>query len=66
MKVRIVLDKERCSGHGLCAANAPDVYDVDDRGYCVLRSIEVAGARVAEARRGAKACPEQALRIQED
>ncbi len=35
--MKIVLDSDRCTGHGRCYALAPDVYDADDEGHCVVR-----------------------------
>lgn len=57
----ISLDTNRCAGHALCAATAPEVYDLDDDGYCVLPSAEVPDSDKPAAIRGAAACPEQAL-----
>ena len=32
--MRIVVDRQICAGHALCAARAPDVYRLDADGYC--------------------------------
>ena len=32
--MKIKVDRKVCSGHALCAAKAPDVYTLDDDGYC--------------------------------
>jgi ferredoxin len=63
--MRIVLDDAACVGHGRCYALAPEVFDADDQGHCVLRITDVPdglqdGARVAVAN-----CPEAALSIEE-
>ena len=31
--MKIVVDCDRCQGHAMCAAQAPDVYELDDTGY---------------------------------
>jgi ferredoxin len=64
--VKITLDRDRCAGHALRVAAAPDVYDFDDGGYCVLPSEIVPPAMAAQAKAGAVACPERALRVDED
>jgi len=64
--MRIVLDEEVCTGHGRCYALAPEVYDADDEGHCLVRIIgDVPADLEAGARSGAANCPEQALTIEE-
>ena len=36
--MRVVVDRERCQGHGRCHAIAPELFDLDELGYSVLRS----------------------------
>ena len=62
--MKVHFDAERCAGHAQCAALAPDVYPLDDEGYCVVgERTEIAEDQQANAVRGAEACPEGALRI---
>ena len=62
--MRIVLDAERCTGHGRCYALAPDVFDADDDGHCVVRIEGDVPADLADkARTGVANCPELALSI---
>lgn len=64
--MRIVLDADACVGHGRCYALAPDVYDADDRGHCVLRITgDVPPGLEDAARAGAGNCPEDALTIED-
>ena len=63
--MRIVLDAERCQGHGRCYSLAPDLFDSDDLGHCVLLVDEVPSGRQDDARSGADNCPEQALTIED-
>lgn len=63
--VTILLDVKRCAGHGLCAMAGPDVYELDDEGYCATSGQVPESLRNA-ALEGASACPEQALTIAED
>ena len=65
--MRIVLDAERCTGHGRCYALAPDVFDADDEGHCVVRiEGEVPGELADKARTAVANCPELALSIVDD
>ncbi|MEK8173787.1 ferredoxin [Streptomyces sp. M19] len=64
MKGRI--DEERCMGHAMCAALAPDIYEVSDSGTNDMGEFEVAPGAEDAARRGALACPERAILLEED
>lgn len=62
--MRIRLDADACVGHGRCYALAPEVFEPDDMGHCVLRHEgEVPPGLEAESRTGAQACPEDALTV---
>jgi ferredoxin len=63
MKVRI--DKARCVGNARCAAVAPDLYPLDDDGYIAVEEIEVPAGQEDLARRGARACPERIIVVEE-
>ncbi|MBM7368841.1 ferredoxin [Gordonia hydrophobica] len=52
-----------CVGHALCNVAAPDVYDLDDDGYCIPPMFEVADDARKQAMAGVKACPERALTL---
>ena len=62
--MRIALDPDRCQGHGRCYTLAPDLFDSDDLGHCVLLVEEVPAGSVEAARTGVDNCPEQALSLQ--
>ncbi|MDH3060927.1 ferredoxin, partial [Gordonia alkanivorans] len=34
--MKIVVDRDTCQGHGRCAVYAPEVYELDDEGYCAI------------------------------
>jgi ferredoxin len=61
---RIHLDQGRCVGHALCNATAPEIYELDDDGYCLPPPERTEGAGASKsAVAGADACPERALAI---
>jgi ferredoxin len=67
--MRVVLDSDRCVGHGRCYALAPEVYDADDEGHCLMQfgpDDAIPTDLEAKARLGAANCPEQALTVVED
>ena len=63
MKVHV--DSELCTGHGRCYELAPEVFEDDERGHCVLRSIEVPTELERKARLAEGNCPEAAIRVEQ-
>lgn len=63
--MKITLDRARCAGHAQCYAAAPELFPVDDEGYCSITEITVSPADERAARAGVDACPELALLIAE-
>mgnify|MGYP001306790485 CR=1 FL=1 len=61
MKVRV--DAARCTGHGRCYTLAPNVFEADDAGRCVVIAAELPPAYEREARSAVINCPEDALQI---
>ncbi|MGH3970033.1 MAG: ferredoxin [Mycobacterium sp.] len=60
---RIAVDTERCTGHGRCYTLAPDVFDADEVGHCVVRVTEVSGPLEQQAGDAAQNCPENAITL---
>jgi len=61
--MRIRVDQARCTGHGRCANTAPDLYELDEEGYCAIEELLVPAGREAAATDGASACPESAITV---
>jgi ferredoxin len=61
MKVRI--DPDKCTGHGQCAANAPEVFELDEMGFAIPIVTAIDPQSEDQARLGAAACPERAVEI---
>jgi ferredoxin len=62
--VRISVDAEKCSGNGRCLIEAPEIYALDDLGYCrIIRSGVTDPYLVAQAQRGHDGCPEGAISL---
>ena len=62
--MKIIADYDRCEGHGLCADQAPDVFDLDDEGDLVhhFEDQDVPTSLEAAAVRAVDSCPVAALR----
>ena len=61
--VRVKVHPGLCNGWGQCWRWAPEVFQLDDEGYVDLLVVEVPAQLAETARRGAAACPEQAITI---
>lgn len=63
MKIRI--NKAACVGNARCAAVAPELFPLDEEGYIAVEEIDVPPGLEEAARRGARACPERIIVIEE-
>ena len=62
--MRIELHAEMCTGHGRCYALAPEIFDADDDGRCVVRvEGDVPDEHEVRAHQGVANCPEGALSV---
>lgn len=57
------IDRIACAGHGLCAELLPELIDLDEWGYPILRQVTVLAGLRRHARRAAAACPVLALHL---
>ena len=64
--MRVVVDQEKCQGHGRCYAIAPQLFEPDDDGFSVVTiEGEVPPESEHNARLAADNCPEFAITIVE-
>ena len=61
--MRVRLDRAKCVGHGRCYVLAPEVFEDDERGHCVVRTEKVPKELEDQARRGEQNCPEGAIAL---
>lgn len=61
--MKVVVDWDKCEGHGLCELTAPEIYQLDDEGELHLLVEEVDGPLAERAAAGARVCPVAALRV---
>ncbi len=59
--MKVVVDQERCEGHGKCQQAAPDVFRLgdDDLSYVILEDVPDASRERVE--RAIRLCPRQAI-----
>lgn len=62
--MRIILDRDKCEGHGLCEEAAPHLMHLDDDGELIIdvETVE-AQADIDAANAAARVCPVAALRV---
>jgi len=61
--LKVEIDRNACCGYGVCAEICPEVYGLDDNGIVVLKTETVPEGLEEEAREGAAACPQLAIKI---
>ena len=61
--VRIEVDRDRCEGHGMCEATAPEVYRLDDDGELEILLEDLPPDLRLKAEAGARVCPVAALHV---
>lgn len=57
------LDPAACTGHGLCADLLPELVELDEWGFPIMRADAVGPDLRLHARRAVSACPTLALRL---
>jgi ferredoxin len=65
IELKVVIDMERCSGHGRCYTLAPEVFEADDEGKAVLKYSDTSVALRDKAEIGVVNCPERAISVAE-
>ncbi len=64
----LVLDPTTCDGRGLCHYAAPDLIELDEWGYPLLRggrlTMAVSRDELSDARAAVEACPVLALHLE--
>jgi ferredoxin len=64
--MRIKVDWELCQGHGACAADAPEVFDVDDEKNLVIVKLESPPESLRDkVELAVRFCPTRALALED-
>jgi ferredoxin len=59
--VRVEVDRDRCEGNAVCVGIAPDLFDLDDEDYAVVKQDPVAADQENLAEQAIAECPRAAL-----
>ena len=63
--MRVEVDHDRCEGNAVCLGIAPDLFDLDDDDYAVLKVDVIPADQEGLAQQAVNECPRAAL-IQKD
>jgi ferredoxin len=61
--MRIIVDRDKCSGLGICESVAPDFFEIGQDGVMVLREEFVTEDHLEELREACDGCPTEALSL---
>ena len=61
--MRIVVDRDLCTGQGMCESIAPDFFRVAEDGQAEIRVAVVPDRRLSEAELAVTCCPNEALEL---
>ncbi|HEX4250569.1 MAG TPA: ferredoxin [Pseudonocardia sp.] len=64
--LRIVVDRDKCTGLGMCEAEAPELFEVQDDGTLAILNDSPSSGQRDEAEAACLACPTEALSLVED
>ncbi|MFJ2667541.1 ferredoxin [Nocardia fluminea] len=62
--MKIIVDRAKCTGLGLCESIAPDIFEVDDSGDLIPLHEQVPEDQRADVEAAISACPTAALRLE--
>ena len=63
--MRIKVDFDLCESNALCEAMAPEVFELDDDDYLVVKAEETTPENVEAVRRAVAACPRAAITLED-
>jgi ferredoxin len=59
--MRVEVDRDRCEGNAVCVGIAPDLFDLDDDDYAIVKADPVPEGEEAAAEQSIAECPRAAL-----
>ncbi len=60
--MRVIVDHDRCEGNAVCLGIAPDIFELDDEDYAVVKTDPIPADREALAEQAILECPRAALK----
>ncbi|GFG74287.1 ferredoxin [Mycobacterium botniense] len=59
--MRVIVDRDRCEGNAVCVGIAPDIFELDDEDYAVVKTEPIPADREQLAEQAIAECPRAAL-----
>jgi ferredoxin len=59
--MRVEVDRDRCEGNAVCVGIAPDLFDLDEDDYAVIKADPVPAGQEDLAEQAVAECPRAAL-----
>ena len=59
--MNVIVDDDRCGGHGVCVSVCPQVFELTDDGYARVVVSEVPEEHEEAVRTAVTRCPERAI-----
>ncbi len=59
--MRVIVDHDRCEGNAVCLGIAPDIFDLDDDDYAVVKKDPIPPDQEQLAEQAIAECPRAAL-----
>ncbi len=63
--MKIKVDFDLCESNALCEAMAPEVFELDDDDYLVMKTEETTDENIADVKRAVAACPRAAIKLED-
>lgn len=64
--MKVIVDRARCMGNGICEAIHPEVFEVGDDGIVVIHEDKLRAAERDRIIEAVESCPASALRFVDD
>jgi ferredoxin len=64
--MKIKVDFDLCESNALCEAMAPEVFELDDNDYLVVKTDQTTDENIEDVKRAVAACPRAAITLVED
>ena len=62
--MKIVVDFDKCDSNGVCCGVAPDLFELDDQNFLVIKQEEPGEDQRAKLDEAVRNCPTEAISIE--
>jgi ferredoxin len=62
--MKIVVDFDKCDSNGVCCGIAPDLFELDDQNFLVIKQEEPGDDQRATLEEAVRNCPTEAISIE--